>query len=100
MFTRRPTRRQTGFVAILVAILAGSAFAQTPLGRVAGTVLDQSSSVLPGATVTLTNAGTGQVQSAVSNDTGAFFFPQVPVGTYKVDVSLAGFKGASFTEVI
>ena len=62
-------------------------------------MLDQSGGVLPGATVTLTNAGTGQVMTAVSGDAGAFLFPQVPVGTYKVVVALEGFKAAEFTDV-
>jgi hypothetical protein len=75
------------------------ASAQTTLGRLAGTVFDSSGAVLPGATITLTNQGTGQVQTTVSNETGVFLFPQVPVGTYKVEVSLQGFKSAIFTDV-
>jgi len=85
---------------LLVALLLPAiGSAQTPLGAVAGTVLDQSGGVLPGATVTLTNIGTGQVMTAVSGETGAFLFPQVAVGTYKVTVSLEGFKAAEFTDV-
>jgi len=75
------------------------AAAQTTLGRLAGTVFDTSGAVLPGATITLTNQGTGQVQTTVSNETGVFLFPQVPVGTYRVEVSLEGFKSAIFTDV-
>ncbi len=46
---------------VLVALLLPvNSSAQTPLGAVAGTVLDQSGAVLPGATVTLTNTGTSQ----------------------------------------
>ncbi|MDQ3418879.1 MAG: TonB-dependent receptor, partial [Acidobacteriota bacterium] len=55
--------------------------------------------VLPGATVTLTSIGTGQVLTDVSGGTGAFLFPQVPVGKYKVSVNLEGFKAAEFTDV-
>ena len=84
---------------LVAMLLPAYGSAQTPLGAVSGTVLDQSGGVLPGATVTLTNAGTGQVMTAVSGDTGAFLFPQVPVGTYKVTVSLEGFKAAEFTDV-
>jgi hypothetical protein len=83
----------------LALMLPGLAGAQTTLGSVAGTVLDQSGGVLPGATITLTNAGTAQVMTAVSGEAGAFLFPQVPVGTYKVTVSLEGFKAAEFTDV-
>ena len=76
------------------------ASAQTVLGRVAGTVLDASGAVLPGATITLTNVATNQVSTAVTTDTGAFTFPQVSPGTYKVVVELQGFKAATYSQVI
>lgn len=85
--------------ATLLLLLPVAAAAQTPLGRVAGTVLDESGGVLPGATVTLTNAGTGQASTTVAGETGAFLFPQVPIGTYTVTVNLEGFKSAEFTDV-
>jgi hypothetical protein len=81
-------------------LLPALAVAQTPLGRVAGTVLDASGGVLPGATVTMTNMGTAQTLSTVTNETGAFLFPQVPVGTYKIVVQLEGFKAKEFTDAI
>ena len=62
-------------------------------------MLDTSGAVLPGATITLTSEQTNQVQTAASGETGAFLFPQVPVGTYKVDIALQGFKSATFTKV-
>ena len=83
----------------LVVFVTGAAVAQTTLGRLAGTVLDQSGGVLPGATITLTNVGTGEVMTTTSGETGAFLFSQVPVGTYKVTVALEGFKAAEFTDV-
>ena len=84
---------------VLALLLPATAPAQTTLGSVAGSVLDQSGAVLPGATVTLTNAGTGQAMTTVSSETGAFTFPQVPVGTYRMTVTLEGFKSAEFTDV-
>jgi hypothetical protein len=85
---------------VLVVLSHSTAGAQTPLGRVAGTVLDESGAVLPGATVTLTNVGTAQTQTTTTTEVGAFVFPQVPVGTYQLDVTLPGFKGAEYTDVI
>jgi hypothetical protein len=85
---------------ILALAIAGAASAQTTLGRLAGTVLDQSGGVLPGATVTLTNVQTNQVQTTVTSETGAFLFPQVSVGTYKVEIALEGFKTGTFTDVV
>jgi hypothetical protein len=84
---------------ILVLGIQGAASAQTTLGRIAGTVLDQSGGVLPGATVTLTNQQTNQVQTAVSGESGGFTFPQVPPGSYKVEIALQSFKTATYTDV-
>ena len=81
-------------------LLGATAVAQTTLGRLAGSVTDSSGGVLPGATVTLTNQQTNQVQTTVSNSEGTFLFPQVPVGTYKVDIALEGFKTKSYTDLI
>jgi hypothetical protein len=94
-------RLRSRFVMLVLAaaLLPALAIAQTSLGRVVGTVVDQSGAVLPGATVTLTNTGNGQVTTATSGEAGAFLFPQVPVGTYKISVSLEGFKAAEFTDV-
>ena len=99
MQSRRSTWSRVTTAIALTLVLAASVSAQSPLGRLAGTVLDTSGAVLPGATITLTNEGTGQTQTTVSNETGVFLFPQVPVGTYKLDVSLPSFKGASFTGI-
>ena len=80
--------------------LGATAVAQTTLGRLAGSVTDSSGGVLPGATITLTNQQTNQVQTTVSTAEGTFVFPQVPVGTYKVDIALEGFKSKSYTDLM
>jgi Carboxypeptidase regulatory-like domain/TonB dependent receptor len=91
--------RGTSLAVFLILLSAAPTAGQTTLGRVAGTVLDTSGGVLPGATITLTSEQTNQVQTAVASETGAFLFPQVPVGTYKIDIELQGFKTATFTKV-
>ena len=87
-------------VILLALAVARLSPAQTTLGRVAGTVMDTSGAILPGATIKLTNQQTNQEQVTVSNQVGAFVFPQVPVGTYKIDLELQGFKSATYTDVI
>src|SRR5262249_7150863 len=44
--------------------------------------------------VTLTNIDTGVVNTQVSNETGAYNFPVVPPGNYKLTAELPGFKQA------
>ena len=98
---RKVHRLGLTLVLALVMCASGSlAFGQTTLGRLVGSVQDSSSSVLPGATVTLKNLQTNEVQTVVTNELGAFVFPQLPVGRYQVDISLEGFKAKSFTDLI
>jgi hypothetical protein len=99
MITRPPLRRALVALALCL-VLPALAGAQTTLGRLAGTVLDTSGAVLPGATVTLTNQQTNQVQTTVTGENGAYVFPQVPVGPYKVEIALESFKTATYTDVI
>ncbi len=91
--------RRAGLTMMLAILCAASAAAQTTLGRLSGSVLDSSGAALPGATITLTNENTNQVQTAVAGDNGAYVFPQVPVGSYKVEFTLQGFKTATFNSV-
>ena len=75
----------------LLSPVAGMA-AQGTTSRVTGTVTDRSGSIVPGATVTLTNESTGIVFTTVTNDAGSYSFEAVQVGTYAVGVELLGFK--------
>ena len=49
---------------------------------VRGTVTDTSGGVLPGATVTITDAGTKAIRSTVSDDRGGYLFTGLFPGTY------------------
>ena len=94
--------RRRVFVPALLALLAlpAMAGAQGTLGSVAGVVRDASDAVLPGATVTLSNPATGFSQTEIANEIGAFNFPQLAVGTYKLTVELEGFKTANYDNVV
>src|SRR5437660_6737982 len=83
-------------VALLAALLALAAplGAQTSSGETNGTVTDSSGGVLPGASVTLTNQGTGISSTTVTNASGNFVFVNVQPGTYVLKVELQGFKTA------
>ena len=99
MGTCKPVWRSVPVALAVMLMAAAPALAQSTLGRLAGTVLDESGAVLPGASITLINEETGQTQTAIAKETGAFLFPQVPVGNYRVEIALAGFKTATFTKV-
>ena len=81
------------FGAVLVAFaFAGQAVAQDASGSISGTISDEQGSVLPGATVTLTNEATKLSRTAASDARGDFRFTALVPGTYSVKVELQGFK--------
>ena len=84
-----------GLAALCVAlILAMPASAQVSTFDLSGTALDQSDSVLPGATVSLKNTKTGLVRTEVTDARGRYHFIALPVvGEYNVKIELTGFGG-------
>jgi hypothetical protein len=78
-------------LALLLAIPLPAA-AQGTTSRVTGVVMDRTGSVVPGATVTLTNEATGIQLTTVSSAAGIYTFEAVQVGTYTISVELQGFK--------
>lgn len=66
--------------------------AQSTGGRILGRVADQSGAVLANVRVALINEATGVSSSTTTNDSGDYVFPQVPVGTYRMEFDLQGFK--------
>jgi hypothetical protein len=76
--------------AVLLTTTA-DAFAQAT-GEITGTITDSSRSVVPGATVTVTNESTGTLRHAISNEAGVYAAPALPPGSYTVVVELQGFQ--------
>src|SRR5499426_2454775 len=74
-------------------------FAQTTNATLGGTVSDASRALIPGVTVTATNTQTGIVSNTITNETGAYNFPSLQSGQYKVTAELAGFQTAAYNDV-
>lgn len=66
--------------------------AQTPLGVVTGLATDPSGSAVPGASVILTSELTGVRRTTETNSSGAWSFPDVSPGQYKVTAEARGFR--------
>src|SRR5262245_39324845 len=78
---------------ILMIFSAGACLAQTTTGSIVGTVSDPSGAVVAGATVTVTNEGTGIVAIKTTTDAaGNYVATTLPVGRYSVAVEAPGFK--------
>jgi Carboxypeptidase regulatory-like domain len=94
-------KRTTLGVVCALALTFGafsSAWAQFS-GSISGTVQDPSSASVPGATVTLTNSGTGESKSSTTDAAGFYQFVSLAPGNYSVKTSAKGFADSqtSFT---
>src|ERR1039458_8100921 len=88
-------KRNFFVVVILVLCLAGAALAQPDTARVIGTITDATGAVLPNATVTITDSGTGRENSTKTNGSGEYVFNALPIGKYHEEVRQEGFKTAA-----
>jgi hypothetical protein len=75
----------------LLAFLALNSFGQNTTAQLTGTVTDSSGAALPGAKVTVTNAGTGAVRESASNPSGNYAVPLLEPGTYHLRIEKEGF---------
>jgi hypothetical protein len=86
-------------MAAIVGISA-PASAQERFGGLSGTVADSSKAPVPGATVVVTNAQTGAIQTTVSGNDGTYRLPNLDPGRYNVSVELQGFQKAEVNDVL
>src|SRR5713226_7334924 len=90
-------------LALATALLVGVADPRLPaqgtIGSILGTVTDATGSVVPGATVTARNTGTGAVQLTTSDSQGRYRIPALPVGDYEIQTELMGFQTVLHTGI-
>jgi hypothetical protein len=78
---------------VLALALSGPiSFAQQTLGGITGVVTDPQGAILPGATVTAVNTGTGLKRTQTTGSNGFYNFPDLPIGTYTLTFTLSGFE--------
>lgn len=97
-------RIQIAIAALALFILTSAmASAQSGTSSVQGTVTDTTGAVIPEASITLTNNGTGVKLQSKSDSAGSYSFPTVPPGLYTLDVAREGFAGykiAAFNVIV
>ncbi len=80
------------FITSITFLSAPSARAQQTLGGITGTVADSTGGVLAATTVTLVNDQTTLTRNAQTNEAGAYDFVNLPIGTYTLTFTHAGFQ--------
>lgn len=87
-------RKATTFLVgmFLFAAFAISASAQFTTAKLAGRVTDPSGASVANATITARDINTGFTRSTTSNGTGDYLFQSLPIGTYEITVTAAGFN--------
>ena len=91
--------RSIAWASLWLVLTCASAWAQAT-ASINGTVRDESGAVLPGVTITVTQTDTGQVRTAVSNDTGSYSLPNLPLGPYRIEAALQGFRTYAQTGIV
>src|SRR5258708_7615104 len=81
-------------VGLLVCLFlaASVSVAQSPNGTISGIVLDPSGGLIVGADVLIINNATGVQYPGKANSEGYYVVPNIPPGTYRIQVSNSGFK--------
>jgi hypothetical protein len=82
----------TALFFIIFILFLYSAPAQSPSATVSGVVLDPSGGVIVGAEVLVINEATGVQYPGRANSEGYYVVPNIPPGTYRIQVSNTGFK--------
>jgi len=76
---------------LICVFVSAGAYGQST-AQVSGGVKDQTGAVLPGTEVTMTQAETGLMRTTVTDETGSYSLPNLPIGPYRLEASLPGFR--------
>jgi hypothetical protein len=96
--------RKISFSKILIAVLLSVSFsenlhAQSGTTSIGGTVFDRNKQIIAGATVKISNTEKGFTRTATTNENGAFVFPSIQTGIYRLTIEMNGFKRFVQTEI-
>src|SRR5258708_9066509 len=100
-------RAVNGFtLAMMVALIIGfaglgvvPAYAQVSTGSVSGNLVDAQGAVVPNAEVRLINQSNNQVSTSKTDNAGLFHLAQLQPGSYRLEISKAGFRKIVFDNV-
>lgn len=83
---------QVVFLAVLSLLVVAPIHGQSPNGTISGIVVDSSGAAIVGAEILIANDATGLQYPGKTNGEGFYLVPNLPPGTYRLQVSKVGFK--------
>ncbi len=92
------TLSRFALVMALVAFAVPASAQPAQTGTISGTIQDGTGAAIAGVTVTITSQDRGFSRSTVSDDSGRYVFPAVPIGPYTIVATLQGFETAQATD--
>ena len=99
--------RTRSSAALLIASFIAVAFMFTPyvraqqtLGGITGTVTDASGAIVTDATVTLVGDQTKLTRSQNTNSQGGYLFVNLPIGSYTLTITHAGFQSQTIPSIL
>ncbi|MHB8302037.1 MAG: carboxypeptidase-like regulatory domain-containing protein [Acidobacteriaceae bacterium] len=92
--------RHAAVVLCLLLLLPALLRAQSTTGALGGTVYDPQHAALPDARIVAVNDATGAEFIAYSDRSGDYALPDLPPGTYSVDISASAFTAFTATHVV
>ena len=79
-------------ILLVIALGSGLVFGQGFSAAISGVVRDTSGAVVPGVNITVKHVESGLTRTTITNETGGYNVPALPVGPYEVSTDLPGFK--------
>ncbi len=94
--TRQPLLSSIHICSVLLLTIAicQSAFAQTVVGRISGTVQDSNGASVPNASVKVINTANNSERTVTTDENGFYTITNLPVGTYTIEAEQKGYKKA------
>lgn len=87
-------------VSLSAFLLAIPAIGATTGGSIVGVVTDTTGAVVPGVNVMALDVATGVKTPTKTNADGSYSFPDLPIGTYNIEVRAKGFSQYEVTGII
>ncbi len=86
-------------VFLLAAIGSSPLFGQAGTASITGRVTDTSGAAIPAASVVVRNTGTSASETTLSDGEGRYTVPDLPIGSYEIQVSKTGFQNSVRTGI-